>query len=247
MHNKRSNYSTYIDESIKKIVAIISRDIGFESIDQAALLSLTNLLSSYLETLLLSTHSYAEIGNRIRPNYHDIQQSLRNSGVDLLALEQYAEQYKINNDQVLSELDLLKLERSNETTIEPIPDFLASDEDEVDENEDKGSVDETHTDSSYVPAYLPKFPSKHSFRQTPVYIDRPDNQLQIREINSQQSRTVEENLKRLMSTESELRRQKELGSRGGNGSLLGNLKVTPIVNYETALQRSKRAKKGKLE
>ncbi|CAO3649715.1 unnamed protein product [Cunninghamella echinulata] len=59
--------------------------------------------------------------------------------------------------------------------------------------------------------------------------------------------TVEENLKRLMSTESELRRQKELGSRGGNGSLLGNLKVTPIVNYETALQRSKRAKKGKLE
>lgn len=70
--------------------------------------------------------------------------------------------------------------------------------------------------------------------------------MQVREMNSQQSRTVEENLKRLMSMESELLRQSELGARGKD-SVLGNLKITPIVNYETALQRRKRAKKGKLE
>ncbi|CAO3607104.1 unnamed protein product [Cunninghamella blakesleeana] len=257
MHNKLLNHSEYIDESLKKVVALISKDIGFEAIDKAALISLTNILGSYLETLLLSTHSYAEIGNRIRPNYHDIQQAVKHAGINLLAFEQYANQYRIdhhNNKHLLDELNVLKLEQSNETTIEPIPDFLASDDDEEDDEmnkekedkEDKDSVDETQPDTSYVPAHLPKFPSKHSFRQTPVYIDRPENQMQVREMNSQQSRTVEENLKRLMSMESELLRQSELSARGKD-SVLGSLKITPIVNYETALQRRKRAKKGKLE
>jgi hypothetical protein len=64
------------------------------------------------------------------------------------------------------------LERSNETTIETIPDFLASDDDDdddEDDDEEKDAAEDTlHGDATYVPSYLPKFPSKHSFRQTPV-------------------------------------------------------------------------------
>jgi hypothetical protein len=80
-----------------------------------------------------------------------------------------------------------------------------------------------------------------------VYIDRPDNPQRVRELNSQQSRTVEENLKRLMSAESDIIRQRELASRETTISPLVDLNLTPIVNYETNLQRRKRAKRGKLE
>jgi hypothetical protein len=79
-----------------------------------------------------------------------------------------------------------------------------------------------------------------------VYIDRPDNPQRVRELNSQQSRTVEENLKRLMSAESDIIRQRELGTRETVSPLV-DLNLTPIVNYETNLQRRKRAKRGKLE
>lgn len=47
-----------------------------------------------LETLLVSTHTFAELGNRARPNYHDIQRCFKKCDIDMLSLEQYSEQYK---------------------------------------------------------------------------------------------------------------------------------------------------------
>ncbi|CAO3579667.1 unnamed protein product [Absidia cylindrospora] len=245
MHNAQPTNSPFVNETNAKVAVMLAKEAGFELIDSKALPSLSNLLGTYLETLLISTHSYAELGNRIRPNYHDIQRCFHKSGIDLSSLEQYSERYTIQNTKGNQPLHL---DRSNETTIETIPEFLASDEDEDDEDDEEkeSSEDRPHGNATYVPSYLPKFPSKHSFRQTPVYIDRPDNPQRVRELNSQQSRTVEENLKRLMSAESDIIRQRELGSRETVSPLV-DLNLTPIVNYETNLQRRKRAKRGKLE
>lgn len=49
-----------------------------------------------------------------------------------------------------------------------------------------------------------------------------------------------------MSAESDIIRQRELGTRETVSPLV-DLNLTPIVNYETNLQRRKRAKRGKLE
>ncbi|KAI8342685.1 hypothetical protein BC941DRAFT_499079 [Chlamydoabsidia padenii] len=245
MHNARPTNSPFVNEANAKVAVLLAKESGFDSIDSTTLTTLSNLLGTYLETLLVSTHSYAELGNRTRPNYHDIQRCFKKSNIDLPSLEQYSQQYYNN---LTKETHQVRLERSNETTIETIPDFLASDEDDDDEDdEEKDATEDTlHGDATYVPSYLPKFPSKHSFRQTPVYIDRPDNPQRVRELNSQQSRTVEENLKRLMSAESDIIRQRELGTRETKSPLV-DLNLTPIVNYETNLQRRKRAKRGKLE
>lgn len=56
--------------------------------------------------------------------------------------------------------------QKTKSTLESIPNFLPSD------NEDSEDEAEDHTTEggmpTYVPRHLPSFPSKHSFRQTPV-------------------------------------------------------------------------------
>jgi hypothetical protein len=55
---------------------------------------------------------------------------------------------------------------SDETTVEPVPEFLPSDNEEDDEDR-PDEVDDS-VSAPYVPLHMPKFPSRHSFKQTPV-------------------------------------------------------------------------------
>lgn len=59
-----------------------------------------------------------------------------------------------------------KTTKSSETTLENIPEFLPSDHEDSDEEEEDDKVEGGVP--TYVPRHLPAFPSKHSFRQTPV-------------------------------------------------------------------------------
>ncbi|ORX58949.1 hypothetical protein DM01DRAFT_1405552 [Hesseltinella vesiculosa] len=229
----------YVRKSNEKVVAAIAQQVGFESIEPHALSHLSDLLGTYLERLLTSTHSYAELSNHTRPNYHDITKALLKANADIPELCQYAQRYYTTALHPCFTLD-----PSNDSTIETIPDFLPSDDD--DDEDDKEGAEQGHAGaSSYVPSFLPPFPSKHSFRHTPVYIDRPDNAQYVRELNSQQSRTVEENLKRLMAKETEILRESEMSNK--NKSSLDVKNIIPMVNYEVSLQRRKRAKLNKLE
>jgi hypothetical protein len=71
----------------------------------------------------------------------------------------------------------------------------------------------------------------------------------VRELTSEQSRTVEENLKKLMSAENQLLRQANVDS--ANALLAesttknsNNNIMMPIVNYEGFIQRRKRQKQS---
>lgn len=59
-----------------------------------------------------------------------------------------------------------KTAKSNKSTLEQIPEFLPSENEESDEEDE----DTENGLPTYVPPHLPAFPSKHSFRQTPVSI-----------------------------------------------------------------------------
>ncbi len=58
----------------------------------------------------------------------------------------------------------------------------------------------------------------------------------MRELNSEQSRTVEENLKKLMATENQILRE------SSGIQVIEDEFMMPIVNYEGFLQRRKRSK-----
>ncbi|KAI7856802.1 hypothetical protein BDC45DRAFT_502356 [Circinella umbellata] len=227
-----------------KTVSLIIREAGFESIQRSALENLSNVLEQYLENLLTTTHKYAELASRSKPNYHDILRSMEDYDIQLASFGNYLKQSRQNGNLV--PIPISKEERDDsEKDIQFLPSDDEKDEDEEEEDDEDDDDDSEKKGSSqiplpdYVPDYLPKFPSRHSFRQTPVYIHRPDDPQRVRELNSQQSRIVEENLKRLMSAENQLLRRTERSKDD-----LMDITV-PIVNYEGTLQRRKRVKRAR--
>lgn len=105
MYGKRSFGDAFTSEVSEKVVSIIAKEVGFEAIQPAALESLSNSLGSCkfikwllnfkisfvldLERLLIKAHLYAELGNRARPNIHDITKSLQDANVDIPSFEKY--------------------------------------------------------------------------------------------------------------------------------------------------------------
>ncbi|KAF9963071.1 hypothetical protein BGZ65_006136 [Modicella reniformis] len=125
--------------------------------------------------------------------------------------------------------------------------------DSDDEEPATTSLPETKvTARTIVPDHLPPFPSKHSYKQTPVFVKRPTDPQKIRELNAEQSRLVESNLKRLMAAENKVAMaaaHKDGSSVGVTTDLLmvkeepeseesidrralTKLEALPVVNYE---------------
>ncbi|KAI7896561.1 uncharacterized protein EV154DRAFT_547215 [Mucor mucedo] len=243
MNGKRSLGDAFTSDINEKVVSIIAKETGFQGIQPQALDSLSNILGSYIEKMLSSAHLYAELGNRAKPNIHDITRSLENVGVQLSTFQEYLTTHLNDNETAAKTSKFFKTVKSNKSTLEEIPEFLPSENEESEEEEEdtEGGV------PTYVPRHLPSFPSKHSFRQTPIYIQRPDDPQKVRELNSEQSRTVEENLKKLMSAENQLLRQANVESATAllsNTTNSSNNIIMPIVNYEGFIQRRKRSKQS---
>lgn len=93
---------------VSRVVAKLSRDAGFESIQQIALEALTDIAEQRrisneicsrtlsdmlprldLEKLLSLTHEYAQLAHRIKPNYYDILRSFDDNKVGLQSLGIY--------------------------------------------------------------------------------------------------------------------------------------------------------------
>ncbi|GAA5799209.1 Bromodomain associated-domain-containing protein [Helicostylum pulchrum] len=239
MSTKRSSSDVFTSEANEKVVAIIAKETGFQGIQPQAMESLSNILGSYIEKMLTSAHLFAELGNRAKPNIHDITRSLENVGIQINTFQEYLATHINDNETVTKTSKYFKTAKSNKSTLEQIPEFLPSENEESDEEDE----DTENGVPTYVPPHLPSFPSKHSFRQTPIYIQRPDDPQKVRELNSEQSRTVEENLKKLMSAENQLLRQANVESATALLSTTkGNNIMMPIVNYEGFIQRRKRSK-----
>ncbi|KAF9351009.1 hypothetical protein BGX34_000855 [Mortierella sp. NVP85] len=129
-------------------------------------------------------------------------------------------------------------------------------EDNTDSDDDEPAVTSIPgvkiTARTIVPDHLPPFPSKHSYKQTPVFVRRPTDPQKIRELNSEQSRLIESNLKRLMAAENKVAMaaaHKDGSSVGVTADLLmvkeeqepaestdrrepTKLEALPVVNYE---------------
>ncbi|CAO3702909.1 unnamed protein product [Rhizopus stolonifer] len=235
MYGKRSFGDAFNSKVSERVVSIIAKEVGFQGIQPAALETLSNSLGSCeFQKLLIKSHLYAELGNRAKPNVHDITKSLYDAKVDIPSFEHYLSDTmsSINSTHLASKgQKYLRLSRSDKSTLESTPEFLPSDNEDSDEEEEQESIR-----PSYVSENFPTFPSKHSFRQTPIYIKRPDDPQKVRELNSEQSRTVEENLKKLMATENQILKE------SSGIQVIEDEYMMPIVNYEGFLQRRKKSK-----
>ncbi|KAI8372216.1 hypothetical protein BD560DRAFT_395495 [Blakeslea trispora] len=147
-----SQNKDFITEANQKIVSFIAKETGFDGIEKPALGSFANALSSYFERVFHQAHRLAELGNRTRPNIYDMTRSLETQGLDLSSFQNHLEQHPTWTP--------IKTP-TKPITVEKTPNFLPSDNEDSDEEEEEEVA-------PYVPRHLPNFPSKHSFRQTPV-------------------------------------------------------------------------------
>ncbi|CAG8515751.1 17535_t:CDS:2 [Acaulospora morrowiae] len=193
------------NEICKKVGAFLAREAGFTSVTPSAYETLGNLTELFLSNLVQASQSYAELARRAQPNLNDIEKSLKDRNLRTGVLEGFMEKIrgKENYHDVASKLSSSL--RPTPSTIKPeslifVPEDIVESEGEFDETKNKRQKKSLSYTArpSYVPSYLPPFPSKHSYKKTPVYQKRHDSDpIQLRELSLVQVKLVEKSLQKL--------------------------------------------------
>ncbi|KAF9297238.1 transcription initiation factor TFIID subunit 8 [Mortierella antarctica] len=194
------------DATCKKLVSILALAAGFEGITAGALYTLTNAFENYTQQIYRIAHSFAELAGRTQPNVYDLQQAFADMSLSAESLAEYAKKASQSSTPLLQgplqETIAKPKKKKEKTTV--LLDSDIEDNSESDEEDNKDAAGNKITARTPVPDHLPPFPSKHSYRQTAVYVKRPTDPQKIRELNAEQSRLVESNLKRLMAAENKV-------------------------------------------
>ncbi|KAF9119702.1 hypothetical protein BGW39_000109 [Mortierella sp. 14UC] len=247
--------SVTAEATCKKIVSVLALDAGFEGITASALESLTRVFENYTQQMYSIAHSFAELAGRTRPDINDLEQAFSDMNLRSSSLETYIKTASQSKTPLLrgplQEIIAKPQKKKEKKTL--LLDSDIEDNSDSDDEEDEKPGSAKVTARTIVPDHLPAFPSKHSYKQTPVFVKRPTDPQKIRELNAEQSRLVESNLKKLMAAENKVAMaaaHKDGGSTGVAADLLlvkeeqqesiesidrralTKLEALPVVNYE---------------
>ncbi|KAG0196698.1 hypothetical protein BGX28_009844 [Mortierella sp. GBA30] len=200
------------EATCRKLVSVLALDAGFEGITASALDSLTRAFENYTQQMYSITHSYAELAGRTKPNVHDLEQAFMDMKMSPASLGSYVRKASYSKTPLLRgplQETVAKGRKKKESNTALLDSDIEDNSDSEDEdNQDGQNASSTPgtkiTARTIVPEHLPPFPSKHSYKQTPVFVKRPTDPQKIRELNAEQSRLVESNLKRLMAAENKV-------------------------------------------
>ncbi|OZJ02541.1 Protein pyrABCN [Bifiguratus adelaidae] len=245
-----------IEEVKKKLMVDTLKRVGFNSMKASVLEEFSSALDDYVHRLLYNTMNNAQLANRSKPNLFDVARGMDQSGARTATFRRYLTRLNIPRAPRRQPLVAYTAPEIPRTT-EEVNGLPSDEETEVFEpvptpNSITPNVIPTVTPPkqvaptlpSYVPPHLPKFPPKHSFKQTPIYLHRSTDPRTIRHLNAQQSRLVEENLKRFMAEEQQTLEEGSATttttSTGTSMPFKFNPRNAVMINYETAKQRRRR-------
>ncbi|KAF9110896.1 hypothetical protein BGX27_005735 [Mortierella sp. AM989] len=248
--------SATAEATCKKLVAVLALDAGFEGITASALESLTRAFENYTQQMYSIAHSFSELAGRTKPNIHDLQQAFTDMNLNPASLESYVKTASKSRTPLLRgplQETIAKGQKKKEKKIKLLDSDIEDNSDSEDDEPAPSSIPGTKvTARTVVPDHLPPFPSKHSYKQTPVFVKRPNDPQKIRELNAEQSRLVESNLKRLMAAENKvamaaahkdgstaavatdllLVKEEQESAESIDRRALTKLEALPVVNYE---------------
>ncbi|KAG0306577.1 transcription initiation factor TFIID subunit 8 [Dissophora globulifera] len=227
------------DATCRKLVAVLAMDAGFEGITASALDALTNAFEAYTQQLYSTMHSFSELAGRTHPSMYDLLQAFSEMNVNPASLASYVRTASHSKIPLLRgplQETIAKAQRKKEKKVA----LLDSD---IEDNSD--SDDEEPTPSTTAPG------AKITAR-TIVFVKRPTDPQKIRELNAEQSRLVESNLKRLMAAENKVAmaaahkdgsatgvatdmlmiKEEQESAESIDRRALAKLEALPIVNYE---------------
>lgn len=137
-------YSRFVS---KVVVGQIAETAGFQAVHESAVDVLADLMLRYIAQLGSASHSYAELAGRTDCNVNDLLLTFEDMGIDLDELRKFA----AAGQEVPFAHPLPHYPVSKAPSLAPT------------------FVDKKETPPPHVPAFLPAFPDKHTYVQTPAY------------------------------------------------------------------------------
>ncbi|KXN68528.1 hypothetical protein CONCODRAFT_79706 [Conidiobolus coronatus NRRL 28638] len=189
---------------LSKSVAKICQHKNFNSCEVSALDSLTNVAEFYLEHLITLTKNFSQLGNRSRINFQDLEAAFKTLGIKW-------EEVEISATELLA-VNKLPVPKSEKPAL-PRPFQIRN-----------LCLDPPKKIPAYIPPQLPSFPDEYTFKETPTFPQRLKDPSKIREVNAEQTRLVEENLKRLLFPKSQTNSSSKSNLQDDDNDL-------PCVNY----------------
>ncbi|KAL4809903.1 transcription factor TFIID complex subunit 8 C-term-domain-containing protein [Aspergillus unguis] len=173
----------YVDQVMGRIIGQSLRGSGFDIADPLALESFRDAAEEYL--LRLASHVRASMlsSRRLQPIPHDFEFALKRHRLPVDSLVPHL-QPPPKAEIVPTQLPSPPPEEDDDFKILPSLEPTLSGEDD-------------RARSSYIPRHFPEFPSKHTYRHTPVFTEREQDPRRIRERAADDGRHGEEALRKL--------------------------------------------------
>ncbi|KAB8073122.1 transcription factor TFIID complex subunit 8 C-term-domain-containing protein [Aspergillus leporis] len=173
----------YVDHLMNRSIGQTLRESGFDLADPAALESFRNAAEEYLLRFASYVRQSMLTSRRTQPIPQDFEHALK--------------KHRVRVD------DLSPLVKTL-SNVEPVPTLLPSSPPDEDDSfkilpslGPQLSGEDDRARSAYIPKHFPEFPSKHTYRHTPVFTEREQDPRKIRERATEDGRHGEEALRKL--------------------------------------------------
>ncbi|KAL2867321.1 uncharacterized protein BJX67DRAFT_371983 [Aspergillus lucknowensis] len=174
---------SYVDQVMNRTIGQSLRECGFDIADPLAIESFRDAAEEYLMKLASYVRASMLSSRRVQPIPQDFEFALKRHSLPVDSLLPYLQA---------------------PPKIEPIPTQLPSPPPEEDDDfkvlpslEPQLSGEDDRVRSPYIPKHFPEFPSKHTYRHTPVFTERERDPRKIRERAADDGRLGEEALRKL--------------------------------------------------
>jgi len=168
---------------LKLVVAQISKEMGFQQIQQMAIETLADLLENYLTSVGYLGHKFTELSSRTESNLHDIKLGLKEIG-------------NVTMDDIYNFATVVE----DFPFVKQIPEFPCRKAQKQETRVFEHEPAQQDALPKYVPNHLPPFPPAHSYASTPMCRDKISDQSTVRNIRKEKSkekRHIENSLARL--------------------------------------------------
>ncbi|KAH8701300.1 transcription factor TFIID complex subunit 8 C-term-domain-containing protein [Phaeosphaeriaceae sp. PMI808] len=191
----------FFDQQLRRAIAIQCKTQGFESARPDALEDFRGLVDSYITNFLAQVRKSMSSARRTETVAHDWIYALASSGLrGSGALEPH-----LDTGDVPPSLLQPHFEPAAPSEAPP-PDTESLLGPELSGKVDKESC-------AYIPTHFPPFPSKHTYKATPVFTNRENDPRKIREKATEEGILAEQSLRKLMAAQKAGMQKQNVGKR----------------------------------
>ncbi|CAI6333701.1 unnamed protein product [Periconia digitata] len=176
----------FFDFQLRRAIAVQCKGIGFDSARPEALEQFSGLVDDFMTNFLAEVRKSMSSARRTETVPHDWICGLKSAGINGSSdLESHLDYGSVPSQLLQPPL------ASSDTTEVPPPDLEGLLGPELSGKSDKES-------RKYIPAHFPPFPSKHTYKATPVFSHRENDPRSIREKAAEEGIAAEKSLRTLM-------------------------------------------------